>query len=176
MYARRIAALTTLLLLCALLATPSFSLAQTKAQPKAKPQNQAGTQQAEGQPQDKPSGSVTMDFGQGGFIVSANGGHGVLRFKGRTYRFNVGGLGVGGFGISKIKAEGEVYNLKDVRDFPGTFVQGRIGYAAGEGKGRQWLENTNGVVLKLRSVSKGLALNLGGDGIVIEMAGTAKKK
>lgn len=124
---------------------------------------------------DKPAGTVTMNFGQGGFIISANGGHGTLRFKGKAYPINVGGLGVGGFGVSKINATGDVYNLKRIEDFPGGYVQGRAGYAVGEGKGVQWLENTNGVVIKLRSVSKGLAMNLGADGIKIEWSNPKMK-
>ena len=125
--------------------------------------------------QDRPTGSVTMDFGQGGFIVSASGGRGVLHFMGHRYPFKVGSLGVGGFGVSKIRATGEVYNLKRVEDFPGGFFQARAGYAAGTGKGVQWLENSNGVVLKLRTTSKGLSLNLGADGLMIEMGGAARK-
>lgn len=117
----------------------------------------------------RPVGHVVMEFGQGGFILSAMGGKGTLTFKGRRYAFKVGGLGVGGLGVSKITAVGEVYGLTRIEDFPGAYVQARAGYAAVEGKGAQWLENTNGVVLQLRSTSKGLALNLGADGLKIEL-------
>ncbi|MBF0482028.1 MAG: hypothetical protein HQK82_10180, partial [Desulfovibrionaceae bacterium] len=33
-----------------------------------------------------------------------------------------------------------------------------------------WLENANGVVLKLQTKNKGVMLSLGGDGLVIEFA------
>lgn len=134
---------------------------------------------AEKEPSGKPtaSGTVTMDFGQGGFLISASGGKGTLTFKGRKHPFKVGGLGVGGIGVSRINAAGEVYNLTRIEDFAGAYFQARAGYAAlDEGKGVHWLENSNGVVLKLRVSSKGLALNLGADGVVIEMGQIAKKK
>ena len=124
---------------------------------------------------DLPSGTVTMEFGRGGFIISASGGRGTLRFKGRTYSFKLGSLGVGGFGVSKSKATGEVYNLSRIEDFPGGYFQARAGYAAGRGKGVLRLENANGVVLRLRTTTKGLALNLGADGLKIEMDQAAGK-
>lgn len=124
---------------------------------------------------DKRVGTVAMEFGQGGFIVSASGGQGTLHFKGRKFPFKLGSLGVGGFGVSKVKATGEVFNLKRIEDFPGGYFQARAGYAAGEGKGVLRLENANGVMLKLRAITKGLALQLGVDGLKIEMGKGSKK-
>jgi len=126
--------------------------------------------------EDKPVGNVTMEFGLGGFILSATGGKGTLIYAGRKHVFKVGGLGVGGIGLSKITASGEVYNLHRLEDFAGAYFQARAGYTALDaGKGVQWLENSNGVVIKLKAVSKkGLALTLGADGLTIEM-GAIKK-
>ncbi|MGE4539035.1 MAG: hypothetical protein AB7D37_18355 [Desulfovibrio sp.] len=118
----------------------------------------------------RPSAYVSMQVGQGGFILSATGGRGEVTFKGRKYPFKVGGLGVGGLGVSKITAVGEVYRLKRLEDFPGAFFQARAGLTVVQGKGVQWLENSNGVILKLRSTSQGVSLNLGADGLKIEMS------
>ncbi|WP_428559035.1 MAG: hypothetical protein ACP59X_13220 [Solidesulfovibrio sp. DCME] len=117
----------------------------------------------------RPVGRVTMEIGQGGFILSATGGQGTLVFKGHSYPFKLGGLGIGGLGVSKANAVGEVYRLRRVEDFPGAFFQARAGYAAVTGKGVQWLENSNGVILKLRTTTKGVSLNLGADGLKVEM-------
>lgn len=126
---------------------------------------------------EKPVGSVTLEFGMGGFILSASGGQGVLSFGGRKHPFKLGSLGVGGFGVSKVKATGQVYNLKRVEDFPGAYFQARAGYTAlDSGKGVHWLENSNGVRLKLRTTTKGLALQLGADGLMIEMGKIKKSK
>ena len=46
---------------------------------------------------------------QAAYLGSGNAGGGVLKYKGGTYAFNVGGLGVGGIGVSKIEASGEIY-------------------------------------------------------------------
>ncbi len=139
----------------------------------------AGEVLAAGKPAPVPAQArpprVVMEIGQGGFILSASGGKGTLTFNGRRYPFKVGALGVGGFGVSKVTATGEVHNLRRIEDFPGTYFQARAGYAVGEGKGVQWLENSHGVVLKLRSTTKGVALELGADGLVLEM-GTIRKQ
>ena len=131
---------------------------------------------AQAQPPGRPVARVSMEVGQGGFILSAMGGKGTLTFKGRTYAFKVGGLGVGAVGVSKVSAVGEVYGLKRLEDFPGGYVQAQAGYTAVDGKGVHWLENSNGVVLKLRSRSKGLSLNFGADGLKIEMGPIRKSK
>ena len=71
--------------------------------------------------------------------------------------------------MSKITATGTVYNLKNVQDFAGAYVQGRYGFAAGtESAGVLWLQNEKGVVLDLKADREGLALSLGGDAVYIE--------
>lgn len=127
----------------------------------------------------KPVGHVSMEIGKGGFILSAQGGRGTLSFGGRKYAFRIGGLGVGELGVSKITAYGDVYGLTRVQDFAGAYFQAGAGATAVKGKGVQWLKNANGVELHLRSNTKGFALNLGADGLVVEMgpikSGKAKK-
>ncbi len=114
------------------------------------------------------SGSVYIEQVQLAFIGSGNLGGGTLQFQGRSYKFSIGGLGIGGFGVSKITAVGNVYNLTDPRFFPGAYVQGRYGYAVGEASaGKLWLKNSNGVVLELKAERQGLALSLGGDAVYI---------
>lgn len=117
---------------------------------------------------------VTMRMGRGAFLLSATGGSGELSFQGGTYPFKLGGMGIGLIGFSSVEAEGEVYNLNRVEDFPGAYVQGSADWAAGDGQGILWLKNTKGVVIKLRSKSKGVSLAVGGEGLVIQMGGGAK--
>ena len=117
-----------------------------------------------------PSGFVDMNEVQVAYIGSAGGGTGTLFFQGQTYSFTVGGLGVGGIGISTIDAKGEVYNLARVADFPGAYGQGRYGAVAGTASvGDLWLENPNGVVMHLKAKREGLMLSLGGDAVVVTM-------
>lgn len=118
----------------------------------------------------KPVASLEIEQVQIAFIGSGNLGGGKLRFQGQTYPFTIGGLGIGGFGVSKMQATGTVYSMTRLADFPGAYVQGRYGYAVGEaGNGELWLKNPNGVVLQLRTRRQGLALSLGGDAVYINL-------
>jgi hypothetical protein len=117
----------------------------------------------------KKSGTVRIEQVQVAFIGSGNLGGGTLKFNGKSYSFTVGGLGIGGFGISKMVATGNVYNLKDAAHFPGSYVQGRYGMAIGDAStGKLWLKNSHGVVIELEADRTGLALSLGGDAVVID--------
>jgi hypothetical protein len=118
---------------------------------------------------DEKSGTVSIEQVQVAFIGSGNVGGGTLHYHGRSYRFTVGGLGVGGFGVSKMEAYGDVYNLKELRQFPGAYVQARYGMAVGDrGSGEMWLENGNGVKISLRTRRSGLAVSMGGDAVYID--------
>jgi len=56
-----------------------------------------------------------------------------------------------------------------VNDFPGTYGQARYGAVVGtKSTGELWLENTQGVVLKLKAEREGLALSLGADAVYIK--------
>jgi len=114
------------------------------------------------------SGTVTIEQVQIAFIGSGNLGGGTLHYNGGSYNFTVGGLGIGGIGISRMTATGTVYNLHDVNDFAGTYVQARYGLAIGDlSTGELFLQNTNGVGLRLKADRTGLALSLGGDAVYI---------
>ncbi len=116
------------------------------------------------------SGRVRMTQVQAAYIGSGNAGSGVLYYQGSRYPFSVGGLGVGGIGVSKIEAYGDVYGLRRLSDFPGAYLQGRYGFALGNtSTGDLWLQNGNGVVMRLVAKRQGLMLSLGGDAVVIQM-------
>lgn len=114
------------------------------------------------------SGTLTIEQVQIAFIGSGNLGGGTLTVGGQNYSFSIGGLGVGGFGVSRMEATGTVYNLKNINDFAGGYVQARYGIAVGSmSTGQLWLQNTHGVVLELKAKRTGLALSLGGDAVYI---------
>jgi hypothetical protein len=117
-----------------------------------------------------PDGTVEMNQVQAAFIGSGGGGSGSLNFRGRTYPFAVGGLGIGGIGASTINANGEVYGLNSLADFPGAYAQGRYGAVIGNASaGDLWLRNEKGVIMHLKAKRTGLMLSLGGDAVVISM-------
>lgn len=111
---------------------------------------------------DKPVGKVTITERQFGLVLGGSEGSGTLTFKGRQYPFKLKGLSAGlNVGISKMTAVGEVYALQKVSDFPGTYTKLEASVAVGGGVGGLRLQNENGVIMNLRSRTKGLDLNLG---------------
>jgi hypothetical protein len=122
---------------------------------------------AQEQPNGPPSASVTIKQVQVAFIGSGAVGGGTLSYGGKSYPITVGGLGVGGIGASRLTASGSVYGLKQLKDFPGAYAQIRTGWALGEkGKGTLWLQNANGVSIKLKARRQGLQLSLGADAVM----------
>lgn len=118
----------------------------------------------------RPSGFVEMHEVQVAYIGNAGGGSGTLTFEGRTYPFRIAGLGVGGIGISTVDAEGEVYDLKDLAQFPGAYAAGQYGAVVGAASvGDIWLKNEHDVVLHLKAKREGLMLSVGADAINVRM-------
>ena len=118
-----------------------------------------------------PSGTVVIDEDQIMWIVGGDIGGGTLEFQGKSYKFKMDGLKLGGFGVHKLKLDGDVYDLNNIADFPGVYAAAEVGFTVADaGKGDVWLKNDKGVKLRLKSPeSKGLALNLGVEGVDIRL-------
>jgi hypothetical protein len=117
-----------------------------------------------------PDGIVEMQQVQAAYIGSGSTGTGSLTFRGQIYPFSVGGLGVGGIGVSQIEAQGYVYHLANLLQFPGAYGQARYGFAVGQqSAGDLLLQNSAGVILRLRARRQGLMLSLGADAVLISM-------
>jgi hypothetical protein len=110
----------------------------------------------------KYDGSVSIDSTNFALVIGGSTGGGQLKFQGKTYEFKITGLSAGvNVGVTKVEANGFVYNLTDVAKFPGTYTAYSTSGAAGAGAGLVYLKNENGVIMKLGSTSKGLQLNVG---------------
>jgi hypothetical protein len=118
-----------------------------------------------------PSGRIRISQTQASLLGSIAWGGGTLTFQGHSHRFRIRGIGVGGLGFTQMTAAGEVYDLTDLRDFPGLYGQARAGAVAGSAQvqGGIWLQNTAGVRIHLHPERQGLALQVGADGMLIEM-------
>jgi hypothetical protein len=118
-----------------------------------------------------PSATVTIDEDQIMWIVGGSVGGGVLDYQGKTYKFKLDGVKLGGFGVHKFKLQGDVYNMKDVEDFAGVYGEAEAGVTfAKMGKGDVVLKNDKGVVLHLKSPgSEGYALDLGVEGVDVRL-------
>ena len=118
-----------------------------------------------------PSGTVTIDETQIMWMVGGSIGGGTLNYQGKTYKFKLDGLKLGGFGVHKFKLQGDVYDLNDIADFPGVYGEAEAGATFAKlGKGDVVLKNTKGVVLHLKSPSsEGFALDLGVEGVDVRL-------
>ena len=116
-----------------------------------------------------PSGKVSLSTTSIAAGVGVSWGDGKLTFKGKDYPFSVDGLSLVDWGISKAQANGDVYNLTDVSKFGGTYLAAEAGLTLAGGMGGMVLRNSDGVILHLRSTSRGARLQLGTSGLTIRM-------
>ena len=116
----------------------------------------------------RPSGTVTMTQ----VFVSASGvGSGKLTFRGRTYPFTLIGSVIGVGAISTLQASGEVYKLRDVSQFSGPWIQGTGSLAiTTKANGELWLENRNGVIMRLSAAQAGLTFSSGRYELYIQLS------
>ena len=121
---------------------------------------------AEGQ----PSGTVDLSTGSFAVGIGFSWGSGTLKFEGKEYKFKIKGLSILDVGVTSASAVGQVYNLKKVSEFGGTYSAGEAGIAVAGGAGVAQMKNANGVLIKLKSKKQGLQLKLAPEGIKIEMA------
>src|SRR5262245_36967189 len=92
------------------------------------------------------TGSVRMRVTKVGFIVGVGGGSGVLNFKGRQYRFSVGGVSAGTIGAAGADLVGTATNLRTASDIAGTYSAASASLAVAGGGKAVTLQNANGVV------------------------------
>jgi len=116
-----------------------------------------------------PSGKVSIESRSIAAGVGVTWGDGNLNFKGKVYPFSIDGLSLVDWGIAKVSATGDVYNLTDPAKLAGTYVAAEAGLTLAGGMGGMVLRNENGVVLHIRSTSRGARLTLGTSGLRITM-------
>lgn len=117
-----------------------------------------------------PSGTILIDETQVMWIVGGDIGGGTLTFQGESYKFKTDGLKLGGFGIHKVKLTGDVYNLENATDFAGVYGVAEAGVTlVNASKGDTVMKNDEGVILHLKSAARGIALDLGVEGMKVTM-------
>ena len=117
----------------------------------------------------KPSGRVTMESRSIAAGIGVTWGDGQLTFQGKEYALTINGLSVVDWGISRASASGDVYNLTDVSKFAGTYAAAEAGFTLAGGAGGITMRNSEGVILNLRSTSRGASLTLGPAGLTITL-------
>ena len=120
--------------------------------------------------QAQAQGTIQMSILKGGWFVGGSAGSGTLRFHGRSYPFNIGGLSAGlVFGGSVTDFVGDVRGLRTPGDINGVYSAIGTGAALAAGVRILQLKNANGVTLTLRGRQIGLLLNLDLTGMSIAL-------
>jgi len=142
--------------MCVTLAMPASVLAEDRSPAPAE------------QPTLVESGTIVVEAEQVRLLIGGAKGTGILNFDGKNYNFKISGVSVGGVGVTKVNAVGIVYNLKDIKDFPGTYAGMGVGAAAVDGAGGSTWEKGD-IVIKTKSELEGVGLNLGINTVTIEL-------
>jgi opacity protein-like surface antigen len=117
--------------------------------------------------EDKPTPDATFELSEGsvGVGIGYAWGGGTLTYKGNKHKFKVSGLSAGDVGARSVTATGDVYNLKKLEDFNGTYASAQAGATAGGGGGVAIMKNQNGVEIRAKATTQGVGLKLGVEGV-----------
>jgi hypothetical protein len=113
----------------------------------------------------KPEATISLETKEVAVGVGFSWGSGKLHYQGKTYDVAVDGLTVGSVGASSIQARGDVFHLKKLADFDGTYAAIEGGATAGGGGGALAMRNQNGVEVHWVSTSQGVSLTAGVSGV-----------
>jgi hypothetical protein len=110
----------------------------------------------------------------GGFAlgIGVSWGSGTLTYHGKDYPVKIKGLSVGRVGVTSSSAYGEVFNLKHLQDFNGHYTVGGAGtrgVTLGGGKTGTIMSNQAGVIVRISSTQKGVAVNATGGGVDMQL-------
>jgi hypothetical protein len=117
----------------------------------------------------QPDATVTLSGGSVAAGIGYTWGHGELKASDQSKKFSIKGISVVDVGASGFDANGNVYNLKTLADFSGTYVAAGAGVAVINGVTAVYLRNEHGVVIKLIANTTGLKFNLSADGVRIAL-------
>lgn len=116
------------------------------------------------------NGSIQIEIYKAGFIVGGSGGKGTLKLAGKSYPLDIGGVSLGAtIGVTKAELIGQVLNIKQASDIEGVYSAAQAGYAVAGGSKVAELQNSKGVVLKLKGKQVGLAFELDLAGMQVKL-------
>ena len=120
------------------------------------------------------TGKVTIESMSIAAGLGYSWGSGVLEYRGQQYPFTVKAFSIVDVGVSKRVARGEVYNLKSVEDFEGTFMAAVAGATLGGGAGAAAMHNQNNVDMVWTATNQGLSFSLAHSGVNVKFTDEAR--
>ena len=115
--------------------------------------------------EEKPDGSIEFMANSAALGIGFSWGDGTLTYKGKVYPIKAEGLSLGGVGFTSVMGKGQVYNLKELSDFDGTYAGVGANLTILAGGGDVALKNEKGVVLKVSTDTQGAKVSIGGGGV-----------
>lgn len=117
---------------------------------------------------------ATLRMSVGGFALGIGGssGSGTLTYKGKNYPFRVSGMAIGRVGMTNSSATGDVFNLRHLQDFNGNYTVGGAGtrgVTLGAGQTGTVMSNQAGVIIRVSSTQRGVAVNATGGSITMRL-------
>jgi hypothetical protein len=129
----------------------------------------AGTPVVHAAKAEKPSATIELKEGSVAAGIGFSWGSGTLTYKGKTYKVSVDGLSVGSVGMASATARGNVYGLKNLKDFDGNYTAAAAGATVGGGAGAATMKNQNGVRIDLTSTTQGVKFTLAAAGVNLKI-------
>jgi len=115
------------------------------------------------------SGTLRLESSEVAIGIGVTWGQGVLTVDGVDHPFSVSGLTVADVGVARVTATGQVYGLRDLKDFSGTYQGVTLGIAVGGGSEFLAMRNENNVYIKMRAGQQGVRLSLATEGMRLRL-------
>src|SRR5262245_39555071 len=97
---------------------------------------------------------------------------GTLTYTGKNYPCRVSGVAIGTVGVTSSSAVGDVFNLRHLQDFNGNYTvsgAGTRGVTLGAGRTGTIMSNQAGVIVRISSTQRGVAVNATGGGLTMQL-------
>jgi hypothetical protein len=118
---------------------------------------------------EQPDATIEFSGGSVAVGVGYSWGKGTLHYHGESIPVTLKGLSVASVGAESVRASGDVYHLASLSEFDGNYTAASAGATVAGGGDIAAMQNQNGVVIKLRSTTQGLAFKLSVDGVAIKV-------
>jgi hypothetical protein len=120
----------------------------------------------------RPDATLRMTMGGVHLGIGGSSGSGTLTYRGKNYPFKVSGMAIGRVGVTNSSAVGDVFNLRHLQDFNGNYTvsgAGTRGVTLGAGKTGTIMSNQAGVIVRISSTQKGVAVNATGGSLTMQL-------
>ena len=120
----------------------------------------------------RPDATLRMSIGGFHLGIGGSSGSGTLTYKGKNNPFKVSGMAIGRVGVTNSSAVGDVFNLRHLQDFNGQYTvsgAGTRGVTLGAGRTGTIMSNQAGVIVRISSTQRGVAVNATGGGLTMRL-------